>query len=553
MSMGNIREEETLKVVEREESNSCGNADNNRKTSGDINGSSARNGRSPDMDNEYLLTILDSLPKGIFCIDSEGVCTFCNSACAAMLGYEEESALIGNNMHLKLHNHNFQQSLKEAEVNAEREDNAFCNCEICGMIKASADDKRTHSSEHVFWRADGTELVVEYFSYPQYNGDKIVGTVVTFYDITDRKIWERQKARSEFRDALTGVFNRLYFEREIAKLDVQENLPISVIMGDINDLKKVNSEYGRLTGDMIIVETARILSNCCTGNHIIARTGDDEFTILLPRTDNESAYMFCEAIKADISRYNNSVSDKSFTINISLGYSTKERIDRNINEVLRMAENLMYRYKLLDKRSIYGYISSAMKTTAEDRNQNVNEHAERLMIFSKMFSIYQNIPAKDAYNLLLFALMHDIGKAGIEDFVLNKKSRLDEGDWLEIKKHPEIGYRIAMSLPELMPIADYILYHQERWDGKGYPKGLAGEQIPYLCRVLAVIDAYDAMTHDRIYRKAISTKAALREIKKNAGKQFDPQVAEAFIKMLMEMPDIKTACVVEEASMRPPA
>ncbi len=146
------------------------------------------------MDNEYLLTILDSIPRGIFCIDRRGICTFCNSACALMLGYEDKSELIGSNMHLKLYNHSFQRLLKEAEIraeiNTEKADNSFCNCEICSMIEASADNRRTHCSEQVFCRSDGTELAIEYFSYPQYNEDEIAGTVVMFYDITDRKIWE---------------------------------------------------------------------------------------------------------------------------------------------------------------------------------------------------------------------------------------------------------------------------------------------------------------------------------------------------------------------------
>lgn len=130
--------------------------------------------------------------------------------------------------------------------------------------------------------------------------------------------------------------------------------------------------------------------------------------------------------------------------------------------------------------------------------------------------------------LELFSALHDIGKIGIEDHILNKPGRLTEEEWLKIKKHSDIGYRIAMASPELMSIAYYILTHHEHWDGKGYPQGLSGERIPLLSRILAVADAYDAMTQDRPYRRGISRKNAIAEILEKAGSQFDPEIARLF-------------------------
>ena len=127
------------------------------------------------------------------------------------------------------------------------------------------------------------------------------------------------------------------------------------------------------------------------------------------------------------------------------------------------------------------------------------------------------------------AVLHDIGKVGIKESVLQKAGPLTPEDWEEIKKHPEIGYRIAQNIPELSKIAEYILYHHERWDGTGYPRKLKAEEIPLLCRILAVGDAFDAMTSDRTYRKAMSKEMALEEIKRNAGKQFDPEVVRNFL------------------------
>jgi len=131
--------------------------------------------------------------------------------------------------------------------------------------------------------------------------------------------------------------------------------------------------------------------------------------------------------------------------------------------------------------------------------------------------------------LALLAVLHDIGKVGIKESVLQKPGPLTAEEWEEMKKHPEIGYRIAQNTPELATVAEYILSHHERWDGRGYPRGLKGEEIPLICRILAVADAYDAMTNDRTYRKAMSREKAIDEIRRNAGTHFDPQVADIFL------------------------
>jgi len=131
-------------------------------------------------------------------------------------------------------------------------------------------------------------------------------------------------------------------------------------------------------------------------------------------------------------------------------------------------------------------------------------------------------------------MLHDIGKIGIDDKILNKPGKLTEEEWAIMKRHPEIGYRIARASHKLARIADYILTHHERWDGAGYPKGLKGEDIPLLSRILAVADAYDAMTEDRVYRKAMSKEQAVEEIRRNAGTQFDPLIANIFIETILE-------------------
>ena len=135
--------------------------------------------------------------------------------------------------------------------------------------------------------------------------------------------------------------------------------------------------------------------------------------------------------------------------------------------------------------------------------------------------------------MTLFAMLHDIGKVGINDAILRKPGALTEAEWLEMRKHPEIGFRIAQNNVDLAPISEYILSHQERWDGTGYPRGLKGEEIPVLARILAIVDAFDAMTNERIYSKPKSPETAAEEILRCAGTQFDPTIARVFVEQVL--------------------
>jgi len=169
-----------------------------------------------------------------------------------------------------------------------------------------------------------------------------------------------------------------------------------------------------------------------------------------------------------------------------------------------------------------------------ERSQETEAHALRLSEISKRIAAKLSLPQKDIDELEVFAMLHDIGKVGIDDRILNKPDRLTDEEWTIMKRHPEIGYRIAKASPELEVVAEYILSHHERWDGTGYPRGLVGENIPLLARIIAVADSYDAMTEDRVYRKAMSEQDAVEEIVRNTGTQFDPKIVRLFLEIIAE-------------------
>jgi diguanylate cyclase (GGDEF)-like protein/PAS domain S-box-containing protein len=363
------------------------------------------------------------------------------------------------------------------------------------------------------------------------NGE-VVAIEGLIIDITARKEREDEIEYLNYHDVLTGLYNRRFFEREKERIDQPDQLPLSVIIGDINGLKLINDALGHAEGDKLIVTMAKILNGCCRKEDILARTGGDEFGILLSKTSNEAAYNLIKRIETVCEENRSKTTGEACHTHISLGCATKRNAAESLKSVIKDAEDRMYRSKLLQKGSFHSSVIASMKTTLFEKSQETQEHAWRLIELSKAVGQEMNLSTEQLNELELLSTLHDIGKIGIKDSILNKPGKLTEAEWGEMKKHPGIGYRIAMASPELAHIADYILYHHERWDGNGYPQGLKGEEIPLFSRVIAITDAFDAMTENRPYRKAMTREAALAEIERNAGTQFDPKIAKLFIELV---------------------
>ncbi len=351
------------------------------------------------------------------------------------------------------------------------------------------------------------------------------GVVMVFRDITQEKAWQAKILNLSYHDSLTGLHNRRFIEEQMEWLDISRDLPISVIMADVNGLKLTNDVFGHEEGDKLLKKTAEILKKNCRNDDIISRWGGDEFLILLPRTTADNAEKIMRRIKNECSR----VKSIKTQLSIAMGCAVKRDASERLDHVIKEAEERMYRQKLMEGKSYRNALISTLLATLFVKSMETEGHAERLKNYCLTIGSKMKLSIKELDELSLLAVLHDIGKVGIKESVLQKAGPLTPEDWEEIKKHPEIGYRIAQNIPELSKIAEYILYHHERWDGTGYPRKLKAEEIPLLCRILAVGDAFDAMTSDRTYRKAMSKEMALEEIKRNAGKQFDPEVVRNFL------------------------
>jgi diguanylate cyclase (GGDEF)-like protein/PAS domain S-box-containing protein len=354
---------------------------------------------------------------------------------------------------------------------------------------------------------------------------KIFGVVMVFRDVSVEKAKSQQIRFLSYHDPLTGLYNRRYIEEVMDSLDIEKNLPICVVMGDVNGLKITNDVFGHASGDALLQHVARLLEKNCRAGDLIARWGGDEFVVVMPRTDLATAEDVIQKIKND----HVAVNEGGLRLSISLGCAVRQTRDNSIQASLREAEEYMYHQKLLDGKSYRNAIINTLLATLFEKSIETEEHAERMETYCHAIGRQLQLSSKEMDELSLLAILHDIGKVGISPGILKKPSALTTCEWEEMKRHPEIGYRIAQATPELAIMADFILSHHERWDGKGYPRGLKGEEIPLVCRILAVTDAYDAMTNDRIYRRAMRRQDAIDELRRNSGTQFDPSIVRLFL------------------------
>lgn len=331
-------------------------------------------------------------------------------------------------------------------------------------------------------------------------------------------------------DKLTGLYNRRFYEEAIKSLDTKENLPISIIMGDVNGLKLTNDGFGHEAGDRLLRKIADILKSECRKNDIVARVGGDEFIIVLPKTGIEETERIADRIKVKC----NKEEEDPIKPSVSIGFSTKDYVGQDINNVYKVAEDNMYNKKLMERKSIRGSIISSLREALYERSHETKEHSDRLIELSYKLGKELGLSIDNIHNLQLLALLHDIGLTAMPDYILHNSRDFTPEEWDIMKTHCEIGYRIIRTSQKLDHIAEEVLGHHENWDGSGYPQHLIGESIPLNSRILSVIDTYDSMIYGSFYQKVATKKVTMDFIKKQNGKYFDPKIVEAFIKITTE-------------------
>ena len=447
---------------------------------------------------------IEKAPVGIFVTNNEGQYIEVNRTACEMSGYTEEELL-----NLTIADFTAPEFLKVGMKSFEKlKGDGYTEDEILARKK----------SGEKFW----INLVAVVIDSSKF--------IAFCQDITERKQAEEQIRYLSLHDQLTGLYNRHFLENEMKRLDTGRQLPNSIIMADLNDLKLVNDTFGHEVGDEMLEQTAEILRDSCRLEDIITRWGGDEFVIFLPQTTRENANTICNRINEKCKE----TYIKDIPLSLALGSATQNSTEKSLAETIIEAEEGMYKQKLAKRQQIRRAVLNTLLKNLEAKSFETEAH------YSSMQDVALNIGKKiglsesELNRLEMLILMHDIGKINISEEILTKKGSLTAEEWIVMKKHPETGFRIARASEEFAHVAEDILSHHEYWDGSGYPQGLQGKEIPLLARITAVADAYEVMTNGRPYKAPMTKEEIVKEVKRCAGKQFDPELADVFLKIYKE-------------------
>jgi diguanylate cyclase (GGDEF)-like protein/PAS domain S-box-containing protein len=392
------------------------------------------------------------------------------------------------------------------------------------------DKNRTRIVEAEHYRADGSVIWISmHISFLRNENGEIIGFQGVSRDITQRKKVERELLYLSNHDHLTGLYNRRFFEEKLAKVDTEQNLPLSIIMCDVNGLKLVNDSFGHDSGDELLKNAAITIKNACRDEDVLARIGGDEFVIILPKTTAIETVHIANHIKELASKQKVS----SIELSISYGYDTKTNMKQPIIEIIANAENHMYRHKLYERSSIRSKTIDLIMNALFEKSNREAMHSNRVSSICLSIATYMNFDKDAVHQMRIAGLIHDIGKIGVDEKILNKPGSLTIDERRNIERHPEIGWRLLSSTNDFSELAQFVLNHHEKWDGGGYPNGIKGESIPIEARIIAVADAYDAMTSKRSYKSGLDKKSAIDELMRCAGTQFDPKIVDVFVKHVL--------------------
>jgi diguanylate cyclase (GGDEF)-like protein/PAS domain S-box-containing protein len=512
--------------------------------------------------------VTENIPIHIGAIDKQGKFFVWNKYSNEMLGYTAEE-VIGKMSPSAIH-----ESKREAEE-----------------VIRIATEEGIYDRELNLVHKDG-HLVPAHLVVVPYRSQS--GNITGFYgfaeDITRRKELHTELLKSNERlkelalkDPETGLYNHRYLSEVIESEFYRARRyghALSIIMVDIDYFKSINELYGHDFGDLVLKQFAHYINKLVRKYDIMVRSGGEEFIVLAPGLDRDKALALGRRFLEVVRVYD--FGDREHTIKLKMSISVAAYPDDRVTmgkDLINLADGILDKVKDRGGDGVYSSldIKNGKPKTSEDaassdikglrdkvdkltrrgkqnlmesifafaktieiKDHYTGEHAERTVYYATSIARSLGLAAEEVENIRQAAVLHDLGKIGVSDKILHKRSKLTEKEYEEIKRHPQIAADIIRPVQFMHDIVPLVLYHHERWDGKGYPAGLEGADIPMGARIIAIADVYQALTSRRSYRKAYSKNEAMRIIKKGRGSQFDPAVVDALIEILKkEKPILK--------------
>ena len=396
----------------------------------------------------------------------------------------------------------------------------------------SAKSELADNHENTIITSDNKERIIAWDNNILYNPNgEISGVISSGEDVTEIRRKEDELIHVSYHDSLTGLCNRRFFKEQLKRLDNPRNLPLSIIIGDVNGLKLTNDAFGHKAGDELLKVIGDTISTSIRGNDIATRWGGDEFAILLPNSGTYAAEMLVKRIHKKIKKF----SFKYGIISISFGVGTKKDNEEDMEKVFTSAEESMYQNKLVDINNISVEAINAIMNTLFEKSGTEKDHSTRVSELSVSIAKEMGLSKTKINDIKSMGLIHDIGKIVIDLNILDKPGELTDKEREIIKQHPLSGSRLLNNLYKYARLAAGVLHHHERIDGKGYPNGIAGDQIPIESKIIAVTDSFDSMTSKRPYRLTpLSLKEAIAELQKHSGTQFDKTVVDVFVNKVLK-------------------
>lgn len=424
------------------------------------------------------------------------------------------------------------------------------HCPVAEMISGGDD---LCNGEMVYVAPDGWRYMLLVDCLQLREGGRSQGIVLIFRDITERKVIEERLRGLAVRDSMTLLYNHRYLKeslsREVAQASDQgEN--VAFLLLDVDNFKGYNDAFGHPAGDELLKRLAGVLRRQVRDGDVVARYGGDEFAVILPRAGREEAVDVGERIRQAVASYAFPHRDllPGEMVTVSVGAACYPDDAADAGELVKRADEAMYNAKCNAKNRVEAYFSSfnelqedwpgeqhllynvrGLLSMVNSKDRYTYGHSERVAHYAAGLAEAVGLKPHEVKRIKLAAFLHDIGKVEVPADVLNKAGPLTADERRLVQRHPVTGAGIVGEIESLQDIVPAILHHHERFDGRGYPAGLAGPAIPLAARIIAVADSYDAMTSERPYRPALNTDKAVKEIRKEAGGQFDPQLADIFI------------------------